>query len=173
MQKQQKKIWLAVLILSLLSPQLWAAGKSFRIELLFFAQHSSTNEVFDQYNSRIEWPVRVAGLGQFNRAGYSLSGIKKRLQNSSAYRPLLHVAWTQRISANRLGTAVKIQDGATGINGFFRLQRGNLLHMLADFEYSPEGGVIYRIKEKRRFKLNEIHYLDHPRFGIIVRVSPL
>ncbi len=33
--------------------------------------------------------------------------------------------------------------------------------------------VVYRLKEKWRIKLNEIHYLDHPRFGVIAKVKPV
>lgn len=29
----------------------------------------------------------------------------------------------------------------------------------------------FRISEKRRVKLNEVHYFDHPKFGAVVRVS--
>jgi len=88
----------------------------------------------------------------------------------------MHVAWIQSVAAHRLGTAVQISNAEGSINGFFRLQRGNLIQMIADIEYSPDpyvGAVIYRLNEKRRFKLNETHYLDHPKFGILVRVSPL
>lgn len=66
---------------------------------------------------------------------------------------------------------------------------------MADIEYSPDAmieslpdmtgigqmpdgvieslsnPVIYRLHEKRRFKLNETHYLDHPKFGILFRIS--
>ena len=149
----------------------YAAGRAYKIELIVFAQHSATNEVFDQYQSQIRWPATVQPLSAYAPAGKSLAGIWSRLQASSAYRPLLHAAWIQRVGANRVGTAVRIQSAVHHIKGFFRIQRGNLLHLITDIEYRPDD-VIYRIQEKRRFKLNEIHYLDHPRFGLIIRVSP-
>ena len=31
----------------------------------------------------------------------------------------------------------------------------------------------YRMVEKRRLKLNERHYFDHPKFGLLVQVSRL
>ncbi len=159
------------LVLYLFAAHGYAAGRAYKIEIIVFAQQSASSEVFDQYQSQIQWPGALQSLGAYSPAGKSLTGIWAKLQSSAQYRPLWHIAWVQRVSANRLGAAVKIQSPAHHIDGFFRLQRGNLLHMIADIEYQPEN-VIYRIKEKRRFKLNEIHYLDHPRFGLIVRVSP-
>jgi hypothetical protein len=49
---------------------------------------------------------------------------------------------------------------------------------LADIELSPserveEDGLIYHLKEKRRVLFKEVHYLDHPKFGLIVKVSPI
>lgn len=32
---------------------------------------------------------------------------------------------------------------------------------------------LYRISEHRRIRSNELHYLDHPRFGMIIKVSPV
>jgi hypothetical protein len=32
---------------------------------------------------------------------------------------------------------------------------------------------IYRMEESRRMRSNELHYLDHPMFGMLVRVTPL
>ena len=31
----------------------------------------------------------------------------------------------------------------------------------------------FRMKEKRRLKLNEKHFFDHPKFGLIMQVSRL
>jgi len=146
------------------------AGRAYKIEIIVFSQHGDTNEVFDQYQSKIQWPGLLQDLSAYSSAGKSLTGIWSRLQASPRYRPIWHAAWVQSVGANRMGTAVRIQAGGN-IDGFFRIQRGNLLHMIADVEYRPDD-VIYRIKEKRRFKLNEIHYLDHPKFGLIIRVSP-
>ena len=31
---------------------------------------------------------------------------------------------------------------------------------------------VYRMKQSRRMRSNETHYMDHPRFGIVARVTP-
>ena len=106
----------------------------------------------------------------------NLDGSFAQLARVQNYQALMHVAWVQPVKENSLSTAVQISNAAGTINGFFRIQRGNLVHMIADIEYSPgsyAGSVIYRLNEKRRFKLNETHYLDHPKFGILARISPV
>ncbi len=52
----------------------------------------------------------------------------------------------------------------------------------ASFSFDPNGELYatpepleerYFIDEQRKLKLNEIHYFDHPRFGVILSVKPL
>jgi hypothetical protein len=35
----------------------------------------------------------------------------------------------------------------------------------------PAGPVPVRLQETRKIKLNEVHYFDHPLFGVILQVS--
>ena len=151
------------------------AERFYKIELVIFSQNMPNTEVFDQTKSLIEWPGRVVQRSSYKRVSskyMSLHGSYAKLAQGHSYHPLMHVAWIQGAKKNRLSTAVKISNAEGTINGFFRIQRGNLVHMIADIEYSP-GSVIYRLNEKRRFKLNETHYLDHPKFGVLARVSPV
>ena len=46
------------------------------------------------------------------------------------------------------------------------------LHLAVDLLYiDPDTGVPLQLKESRRMRLNELHYLDHPRFGVLARIS--
>lgn len=166
---------LTLLVLSLSCFTLSAAERLYKIELLIFSQNMPNTEIFEQTESQIDWPRHIV-----NRSAYkgvapkfmSLHGSYTRLSRSQNYQPLMHVAWIQSVQSHSMSRAVKISSPDGSINGFFQLQRGNLVHMKADLEYSPNR-VIYRLNEKRRFKLNETHYLDHPKFGVIARVSPI
>ena len=79
---------------------------------------------------------------------------------------------------------VKVYDG------IIRLRRSRYLHLDVDFAYfpefleqpdlaPPEGTADYdrlwadyvRLTESRRIKLNELHYFDHPLFGLAIQVS--
>ncbi len=164
-----------------------AAGRWFHIEIIVFKQDYPGNEIFEQNQSQIQWPRRRVVLSPLSRslsvlrqapqalirvqaADRMLNPAYAALKRSRAYQPLLHLAWVQRVAANSISDAVRVQSDE--VNGFIRIQRGSYLHLLADMEYKP-GPVIFHLKEKRRLKLNETHYLDHPKFGIIARVSPL
>ncbi len=171
---KKSKIMIFV-ILSLMAGQLMAKGRLYKIELLIFSQHMPNSEVFEQTESQIKWPRRLKSRSAFKAASpefMRLHGSYASMARSQQYQPLMHVAWIQSVKSNSYSQAVQITDPAGRLNGYFRLQRGNLVHMIADLEYSS-GSVIYRLKEKRRFKLNETHYLDHPKFGVLARVSPV
>lgn len=73
------------------------------------------------------------------------------------------------------------------IDGTFTLRRGRFLHVDADIgyrdTYTPEGTapdsgamqpvtLYVRMAQSRRIRGDELHYLDHPLFGVLFVVSP-
>lgn len=183
---------------------------------------------------------------------YRLAEAWKRLDASSAFRPLLHIAWVQpgypqeqarlvhlRNANAALGTVAPAVDadletpppgsqpvgsGATlasrvivardpsraALDGTVRVHRARYLHVAADLLYyrplpgdsplaaadsaagaspvpdSPDTGLIeqlmaeenryprlFRLTESRRMRSRELHYLDHPLFGMLVEIVPL
>ncbi len=77
-------------------------------------------------------------------------------------------------------------------DGTIRLRSSKFLHVDIDMAYFPESlssegplqdadeslfvqqqADYVRLQESRKIKLNEIHYFDHPSFGVILRVSRL
>jgi Peptidoglycan-binding protein, CsiV len=78
------------------------------------------------------------------------------------------------------------------VDGSIRIRSGFYLHADIDFSYfkdlpaenkilrsSEESFIsaidktVIKLKETRKLKLNEIHYFDHPMFGVILQVSRL
>jgi hypothetical protein len=122
-----------------------------------------------------------------------LNGVQSRLQRSGEYEPLLFAAWRQpsfgvarakRIylsdvylaaRGGRTSVDAKTADRAPAMapraEGVVRVKVGRLLHVDVDFLYYHEGSPV-RLTETRKLKLREIHYFDHPLFGVIVQVSP-
>ncbi|MGZ8241740.1 MAG: CsiV family protein, partial [Methylobacter sp.] len=106
------------------------------------------------------------------------------LLTAPAYRPILHVAWIQAIGEESSGAPVHIKSTEGKLNGSFQLQRGKALQLIVDMEYTPgrsdssgnsfySDSITYRLNEKRSIQLNEVYYLDHPKFGVITKIKPL
>ena len=132
---------------------------------------------------------------------HKLGGVNKVLKLSSGYRPVHHVAWQQPELTKSRAKKVHIKNPEAKINGTVNLRGGHLLHLDLDISYfvdlftesvtsfteeniSAEGeakadeeiimsGTYAQMKETRRIKLNELHYFDHPLFGVIMRVTRL
>lgn len=154
-----------------------ADTRLYKIEMIVFAQNASNSEQFEQTEQQIDWPSGFKDLSEFKAGNKSLGGTYRKLKQHADYQPLLHVSWIQGLRSNTMGKAVRIskEDKYTEndmLAGFVRVQRGYLLYLILDMEYMPEA-TVYRINEKRRFKLNEVHYFDHPEFGVIIKVKPL
>lgn len=73
------------------------------------------------------------------------------------------------------------------LQGFIKIILSRYLHIYADVQYtthavvetSNEGMVyrsikpqIYRLKQTRKMRSNELHYLDHPKLGLLVYIHP-
>lgn len=173
--KKHLTAWRVFLLASLFVPPLYAQNnKTFNIELIIFSQDMPSSEIFEQFESQIDWPAQLTRLSQYPQVpkeSRSLDKIYLNLRYAAGYHPMLNVAWTQEIEAESFGDAVKLSDSDGNVYGYLRLQRSHYLFLIVDLEFN-EGGQIYRLNEKRRIKYNEIHYLDHPKFGVIARVSP-
>lgn len=80
---------------------------------------------------------------------------------------------------NQIATAAPLLDGFINfyLDGQYTLE--------ADIRYTPpyrpstldeeyqEGPISYRIYEKRRIKSGELNYYDHPKFGMLLLVTPV
>jgi hypothetical protein len=191
--------YFSIAFLFIFSTCAYAEAQWCRVELIVFAQNGKSSEAFDQDASRIEWPgdlrelaetpLPLADLKQLPQAyvplpsaDWTLTAAYQTLQLQGGYRPLLHGAWVQPLAIGQAAAALHVRAaGAAGdreiVSGFIRVESADALYLSADLEYAPgaqdDGGIIYRLHERRRFGLDEVHYLDHPKFGLIVRVSAL
>lgn len=158
------------------SPAL-AENGAYQVELIIFSQAMPNTEVFDQTASEISWPPDLTELSAYKKPETTtLDDSYAAIAKDSAYKPIMHVAWIQPLTAGVPSAPVHIQDSDGKLNGYVQVQQGQGLQLLVDLERtanSGEGMVIYRLNEKRAIKLNDVYYLDHPKFGVIVKVSPL
>ena len=187
------KAAVSMLLLFAASLPVLAAPAIYDVEVVIFS-NSTSGDNGEQWTR----PAGVSiGTGAFRngeftelaRSLYRLNGISNALQQSSGYRVLFHRAWRQVASGRDTAAAYPVQSLVTGgdrsIEGSIRLVLGRYLHLDVDLfqmsargaggaVYSDDAGSVpvYELKEQRRIRSGELHYFDHPRFGMIAQVTP-
>lgn len=110
-----------------------------------------------------------------------LNGIASRLNNSGGYRVITHESWQQPFTSKNSAPAVGL--GSQSLAGSVRFFRGTYLHADLDLWFrgannqtpQRETGEPRRphLSESRRIRSEEIHYFDHPDFGVLIRIKPV
>jgi len=114
------------------------------------------------------------------------------LNRLQAYHPLVHGGWIQQgLSDN---DALPVDLGVLGVRnpfGTIRLSLSRFLHVKLDLSYvdgqAPQGAVAptqdrltelpvatrYHLSAERRISSGELHYFDHPAFGVLIKITPV
>jgi len=118
---------------------------------------------------------------------YQMKNISRSLENSRDYEVLYHRAWRQLAYDKQNSVAypveTEIESGKrNSVQGWVKLIRERFLHLDVDlFLMANQGQAstttdaripLFELNEKRRMRSGELHYFDHPRFGMIARVTP-
>lgn len=200
MNTQMIKILISGLLL--LSSNL-AFAKWYQVEMVVFEHliadtsgEQWNSDATPDYSNAINLETDPNGSTAFKKlpsSRYKLDGVNKVLKLSSQYRPVHHVAWQQPELTTSRAKKVHIKNPDAKIDGTVNLRGGHLLHLDVDMAYfvdlltesntsfTEEGasediamrGTYAQMKETRRIKLNELHYFDHPLFGVVMRVTRL
>jgi hypothetical protein len=114
------------------------------------------------------------------------------LERLQAYHPLVHGGWVQLGLPEQ--DAVPIDLGVLGVTnpmGSVLLYVSRFLHVTVDVSYqdplAPEpvtvagpGGLAevplkprYRLTAERSARSGELHYFDHPAFGVLLKITPV
>lgn len=103
-----------------------------------------------------------------------LGGAATRLRGTSGFKVLAHTAWSQApaaYSTRRGVSAARLGLTSAGIQGKVMLLRGDNLNLGLDLVIQ-DGDRRYYINQVRRIgKTDEVHYFDHPAFGVLAVVS--
>lgn len=115
----------------------------------------------------------------------------RRLRNLAAYEPLVHVGWVQPGLPEGESKPLELQTlGIFNPRGSVRVHLSRFLHVTLDLTYQAAAGAApaarsadgleeivlapqYRLRATRSARSNELHYFDHPAFGVLVRVTPV
>jgi hypothetical protein len=112
---------------------------------------------------------------------YLYPTISNLLERDGHYHVLAHQHWQQTIDAKSIAKPVKIVgDNPAELEGVIRFYMSRYLHLDVDLLYrqaapagSASGEVVYRLTEQRKVRSQEVHYFDHPKLGVLVRVMPV
>ena len=172
------RLALIMLPLLLLAVAPAALARNYSLELIIFANPGGGAREAETWRADPGLPdvasaqpagIEVRPLGP---NAYRMSGIWQALRGSPGYRPIRHVAWLQRGTSRSRAPVVLLGDGPeSDVYGTVRLSRGRFLHVDLDLILQDADGPV-RMKMSRRMRSNEIHYLDHPLFGVMVVATP-
>lgn len=132
--------------------------------------------------------LRAAGIEILPDESFGLGEAWKRLRNSRNHEPLLRLAWLQKDPPAERGVSLRLRWGtplgdlARGgaavypVDGTVALLVGRFLHLDADLAYTQaaaDDGTLasFRLQERRRLRRNELHHLDSPKLGLLVRAQ--
>jgi Peptidoglycan-binding protein, CsiV len=165
------------LMFAVFNQSVYADGGRFHIEVLVFSHSLPTTEVFDQVDSRIQWPKALTELAAYQQTGQkALKDGAMALFKQAPYQAIAHHAWLQPGVGNAL-LPVHIQSEDGRLDGFVQLSKTNPLELIVDLEQKsaqPDRSgkyFLYHINEKRLLRPNEVQYFDHPKIGVLAIVK--
>ena len=154
-----------------------------------------TNVVADKSGEEVsaiqDAATRIDALDQHF---WQLKNLHKRLDNHpDEYRVLLHTSWVDALKPGQsefkhdlnfasetesglLKDAQKafqtLKNGLETTQGYMRYRLGQYFDVEGDLIVQSSYQQLYHLKLKRRMKLKQIHYFDHPGFGVFVYIAP-
>ena len=132
---------------------------------------------------------------------FTMQDVLDRLNRLDAYQPIMHFGWTQAAYPRDVTPPIELRSFGVpppGLDGSFTLYLSRFLHLVVDlsleapdasaataaepaFDYGQDSGrfgmqepprpVSYRIQENRIVKNGDLRYFDHPKFGVLAKVT--
>jgi len=119
----------------------------------------------------------------------------RRLARADGYRVLHHGAWVLPVPPRESPEPMLLQVGERQgdvwtVEGTLAITLARYLHVQARLWHtgstddrlrsvdalgvmSAEPDRYFELDEQRRLRTGELHYLDHPRFGVLIRIDPI
>ena len=139
-------------------------AKDYQVEIVVF-ENLEEHQAFENYRYP-EIPEMTSNAEVWRVEPSLLLDDAKALDDADDYRVLHHFSWGQE--SLPLSEAASVQVTELNIKGWIKVYANQLLYVNLDLDYQG-----YRLTEKRRIKLNEKHFFDHPKYGVMVQVSRL
>ena len=191
---QRRSAWFTLPVLLLAAHVAHAEPRLYDVEVIIFASDvgGTGDEVMSQPGSEAlhaRGSLAASEFTELSSASYRLNNISGGLSAARGYRVLFHRAWRQQAydRAHAVGYPVHslAENGRDSVEGTITLIKERYLHLDVDlllmtarggtpapYADGPGRSPAFRLAEKRRIRSGELHYFDHPRFGMIARVTP-
>lgn len=132
--------------------------------------------------------LAAAGIHLLPDAEFGLGPEWSSLKSSPQFRPMMKLAWTQKDPPVERGPRLRIHAGArlaltdptnlataevSEVEGSVSLLQSRYLHLDTDLVFTQTGDEpqSWRLDERRRMRRDELHHLDSPRVGVLVKVT--
>ena len=189
-----KRLFLILsLVFAPMAPVFAAAASTpnnYDVEVIVFQNQMPELEGGEIWRNNPQQPAspdmdQAVAIGEPPSADAFLSPAAAALEKSGRHHVLVHLHWQQAAEAKSVSKPVKISgpDGLLDGTLRFYLSRYLLVDLNLALKEAPSAGlfgvtgdttpVVYHLNEYRRVRLLETHYFDHPKFGALVRVSPI
>lgn len=191
-------VFLRCLVMLALAAPLAAHAERYRVDLIVFidrsapAGESTQPLVIPDVAKALEpfeaTPLRNAGIEILPDEQFGLAEEWRRLKNSKNHQPILRLAWLQKDPPAERGPSIRLHWGGAftevtqlgaqrvyPVDGYVALLAGRYLHLDAEMVYTQadSGGGLrsFRLDERRRLRRDELHHLDSPRLGLLLRAT--
>lgn len=187
-----KRLLLIFLLLSATFMPAYAAAPTtslYEIEVVVFENRNPDlegDELWDRdpdKSANAEMSDAVS-VGAVPAADSALAETRNALEQSGRHHVLAHLRWQQSAEAKSVSKPVKIASPDGTLDGAIRFYSSRFLLLDVNLTLHEAGGggilvgtsqaaPVYRLTEARRVKSSETYYFDHPKFGALVRISPI
>lgn len=162
-------IWLMI---ALSLPATATAADAYRFEMVIFERPGGSGAEAWPVDPSLPDTTKAVGSLEAISVGGRLLGPVAYTLNRRGMTVLDHIAWVQ-VPRGRGSEAWYRIDG-TRLSGLIRVTRGRFLHIDADlFLRDAATSSPYHIRLYRRMRSDELHYIDHPKLGIVIRADRL
>jgi len=191
----KKIFFFCLLFLPLFSVK--ASDNLYQIDLIVFTQNDATMNSENWPNTLKQPYLKNTINPDFN----PILGLQKeanKLKQQDNYKIILHTSWKQNMTSKRYAKWIRIYGGqpydAKGqmiqpddnriptywkLNGKIKISKSSFFDIYTDLYLTlptPSSDNLiplqtFIMQQHRRTKLNQLNYLDHPLFGVLIKIS--
>lgn len=188
----------SMLLITLMTSTAYAEVRPYALEILVFARpepEQSITEVFsaaepeapESFDLIFSLNSRFKNLTPLPDSSRVLRNSAVRIQTQLNGEVLFHKRWIHPLTENQADSPWFRISGSESngfkLNGYLRWSIDRFIELDADLRVTrefvrqaPDGTPLneaYVLKEFRKISSKDIHYLDHPAFGVLIAAEPI